>query len=81
MKSTRSRKSGLSCSVIHSVWTKLSGNGCSANPLFQMGWNSRLRSRGEHQLETGSKRIPIKECAGKEHAPLRDLGSNAWMAY
>jgi hypothetical protein len=46
-----------------------------------MGWNSGLRSRGEHQLETGSKRIPIKECAGKEHAPLRDLGSNAWMAY
>ena len=46
-----------------------------------MGWNSGLRSRGEHQLETGSKSIPIKECAGREDALLRNLGSNAWMAY
>jgi hypothetical protein len=29
-KSTKLRKLGSSCSVIHSAWTKLSGNGCGA---------------------------------------------------
>jgi hypothetical protein len=67
-KSTKPRKSGLSCSVIHSAWTKLSGSGCRAREapieIEPLGHNedrkrasiaARFRRLAHDRLEAGGR--------------------------